>query len=53
MGVAFTGKIYAILSPMIIFQPVVVMVVVAFLAGLWPAVKSARIQPAPTIAGRT
>jgi ABC-type lipoprotein release transport system permease subunit len=53
MGVAFTGKIHAILTPMIIFQPVVVMVAVAFLAGLWPAVKSARIDPAPTIAGRT
>jgi ABC-type lipoprotein release transport system permease subunit len=53
MGVSFTGKIHAILTPMIIFQPVVVMVAVAFLAGLWPAVKSARIDPAPTIAGRT
>ncbi len=52
MGVAFTGKIYAILTPMITLQPVVVMVLVAFLAGLWPAVKSARIEPAPTIAGR-
>ena len=27
-------------------------ILVAFLAGLWPAVKSARLDPAPTIAGR-
>jgi len=52
MGVSFSGKIFATLNPMVIFQPVVVMVLVAFLAGLWPAVKSARIDPAPTIAGR-
>lgn len=52
MGVSFSGKIFAILNPTITFQPVVVMVVVAFLAGLWPALKSARIDPAPTIAGR-
>jgi len=53
MGVSFSGRIFATLNLMITFQPVVVMVVVAFLAGLWPAVKSARIEPAPTIAGRT
>ena len=53
MGVSFSGKIFATLNPTVTFQPVVVMVVVAFLAGLWPAVKSARIEPAPTIAGRT
>jgi ABC-type lipoprotein release transport system permease subunit len=52
MGVSFSGRIFATLNPMVIFQPVVVMVLVAFLAGLWPAVKSARIDPAPTIAGR-
>jgi len=52
MGVAFTGKIYAILTPVAALQPVLVMMFVAFLAGLWPAVKSARLDPAPTIAGR-
>lgn len=53
MGVSFTGRIYAVLTPEVVFQPVLVMVVVAFLVGLWPALKSARIDPAPTIAGRT
>jgi ABC-type lipoprotein release transport system permease subunit len=52
MGVAFTGKIYAILTPVAALQPVLVMVLVAFLAGLWPAFKSSRLDPAPTIAGR-
>lgn len=52
MGVAFTGKIYAILTPLAALQPILVMMFVAFLAGLWPAFKSARLDPAPTIAGR-
>ena len=52
MGVAFTGKIYSILTPVAALQPITVMVLVAFLAGLWPALKSARLDPAPTIAGR-
>lgn len=52
MGVAFSGRMYSILTPVAAIQPIVVMVLVAFLAGLWPAVKSARLDPAPTIAGR-
>jgi ABC-type lipoprotein release transport system permease subunit len=52
MGVALTGKIYAILTPVAALQPILIMVVVAFLAGLWPAFKSSRLDPAPTIAGR-
>ncbi len=52
MGVAFTGKIYALLTPVAALQPILIMIFVAFLAGLWPAFKSARLDPAPTIAGR-
>jgi ABC-type antimicrobial peptide transport system permease subunit len=52
MGVAFTGRIYALLSTTALVQPVLVMVFVAFVSGLWPAVKTARLEPAPTIAGR-
>lgn len=52
MGVAFTGKIYAIITPVAALQPILIMVAVAFLAGLWPAFKSSRLDPAPTIAGR-
>lgn len=53
MGVAFTERIYFVLTPEIVIEPVVVMLGVALLSGLWPAVRSARIDPAPTIAGRT
>lgn len=52
MGVAFSGKIFAILTPVAALQPILVMVFVAFLAGLWPARTSAKLDPAPTIAGR-
>jgi ABC-type lipoprotein release transport system permease subunit len=53
MGVAFDEKIYFELYPGAVIQPIVVMLFVAALSGLWPAIKSARIDPAPTIAGRT
>lgn len=52
MGVSFSDRIYAVLSPELVVQPVAVMVAVALLVGLWPALTTARIDPAPTIAGR-
>lgn len=52
MGISFTGRVFAIITPTVAAQPIIVMVLVAFLAGLWPAIKSARLDPAPTIAGR-
>jgi ABC-type lipoprotein release transport system permease subunit len=53
MGVAFSERIYFVLTPMGVVQPILVMLVVAALSGLWPAIRAARIVPAPTIAGRT
>ena len=53
MGVSFSGRIFAVLSAEIVFQPVIVMVAVALVVGLWPALTTARIDPAPTIAGRS
>ena len=53
MGVAFSERLYFVLEPFMIVQPILVMMVVALLCGLWPAWKAARIDPAPTIAGRT
>ena len=53
MGVAFTERLYFVLTPENVIQPVVVMLVVALVSGLWPAIRSAMIDPAPTIAGRT
>lgn len=53
MGVAFSERIYFELYPNAVIQPILIMLFVAALSGLWPAIKSARIDPAPTIAGRT
>ena len=53
MGVSFSERIYFDLYPGAIIQPVLVMLLVAAVSGLWPAIKSALIDPAPTIAGRT
>lgn len=53
MGVSFSDRIYSVIYAGALIQPVVVMLVVAALSGLWPAIKSALIDPAPTIAGRT
>lgn len=52
MGVAFSERLYFVLEPFMIVQPVLVMMFVALLCGLWPAWKAARIDPAPTISGR-
>ncbi len=52
MGVAFSERLYFDLAPGHVIQPIVVMLAVALISGLWPAIKSARIEPAPTISGR-
>lgn len=52
MGVAFSDRIYFVLTPTTVIQPIVVMLAVAAFSGLWPAFRAARIVPAPTIAGR-
>jgi len=53
MGVAFSERIHFVLSPTALVQPVAVMLVVALLSGLWPSMTASRLDPAPTIAGRT
>ena len=53
MGVAFSERLHFVLRPSHVFEPVAVMVAVALASGLWPAIRAARIDPAPTIAGRT
>ena len=53
MGVAFTDRLYSSLSTRALVQPVAVMLFVALVSGLVPAFAAARIDPAPTIAGRT
>lgn len=53
MGVAFSDRLYFVVRPWLVAQPVIVMIVVALVSGVWPAVRAARIDPAPTIAGRS
>jgi ABC-type lipoprotein release transport system permease subunit len=53
MGVAFSERIRFVITPANVIGPIVAMLVVALLSGLWPAVRAARIEPAPSIAGRT
>ena len=52
MGVAFSERMHFVITAGNVIQPVVVMLVVSLLSGLWPAIRAARIDPAPTIAGR-
>lgn len=52
MGVAFSERLHFVLTAAIVVQPVVIMLAVALASGLWPALKAARMDPAPTIAGR-
>jgi ABC-type lipoprotein release transport system permease subunit len=53
MGVTFSERLYFDLTTAALVQPVVIMIGVAVISGLVPAVRAARIDPAPTIAGRT
>ena len=52
MGVSFTGELHFVMGPWIVAQPLLVMLLVALLSGLWPALTAARVDPGPTIAGR-
>lgn len=52
MGVAFSDRIHFLLGAGSIVTPILVMLFVAALSGLWPAIRAARIDPAPTISGR-
>lgn len=53
MGVMFQDRIYAEMSLGAVVEPMLVMLGVAVVSGLWPAAVASRVQPAPTIAGRT
>jgi ABC-type lipoprotein release transport system permease subunit len=53
MGISFSERLYFSLSAETLIEPLVVMLGVAFLCGLWPAAKSIGIQISPSIAGRS
>lgn len=53
MGVAFDERIYFVINAASVLQPVAIIVLVALVCGLWPAIKSARLDAIRAIAGRT
>lgn len=53
MGATFSDRLYASLSAGTFMAPILVMIGIAMISGLIPALRAARIDPAPTIAGRT
>ncbi|MBN1944764.1 MAG: ABC transporter permease [Bradymonadales bacterium] len=53
MGVSFSDRIYFVLSAGSVLLPLVSVTVVAILCGIWPAIKSARLNATQAIAGRS
>ncbi len=53
MGVAFKERVYLSMDANTVVQPAVAMVVIGSLAGLVPAWRAMRLDPATTIAGRS
>lgn len=53
MGVSFAEPFYFDPTARALFVPVIAVAAVGFLCGLWPAVKSARLDVVRAIAGRT
>lgn len=52
LGVSFSDRIYTSLDVVTVVQPVVIMLIVAFVCGLWPAVQSSRIEITQALSGR-
>jgi putative ABC transport system permease protein len=53
MGVSFSSRMYFVLRPAMIARPALAVLVVGALSGLWPALRSARLELARAISGRT
>lgn len=52
MGIAFSERLHFVLNPATVWRPVLIVVVVSVLCGLWPAVQSARVVPRDVLSGR-
>jgi ABC-type lipoprotein release transport system permease subunit len=53
MGVSFPSRLYFVLRPTMIAQPALLLLVVSALSGMWPAIRSARLELVRAISGRT
>jgi ABC-type lipoprotein release transport system permease subunit len=53
MGVSFSSRMHFMMRPMLIVRPALVLLLVGALSGLWPALRSARLDLVRAISGRT
>jgi ABC-type lipoprotein release transport system permease subunit len=53
MGVSFSSRMYFVLRPAMIARPALSALVVGALSGMWPALRSARLELVRVISGRT
>ncbi len=52
MGITFSSTVYFTFDALDVIDPALFIFIVGFFSGLWPAVQSARVDPATEIAGR-
>ncbi len=53
MGISFSNRLYFSVTLNAVFKPVIYILPVAFLCGIWPAWKAARLNAVEAISGRT
>jgi ABC-type lipoprotein release transport system permease subunit len=53
MGVSFSSRMYFVVRPMMIARPALSALLVGALSGMWPALRSARLDLVRVISGRT
>ncbi len=53
MGITFSDRLYFVVTPEAVLTPMVSVVLVGLVCGLWPALKAARLDMITAIAGRT
>lgn len=52
MGISFSNRLYFAMTPEAVLRPVLIVVPVAFLCGLWPALQAVRTEITTALSGR-
>jgi len=52
MGIAFSERLHFVLNAGTVWRPVLIVVLVSIVCGLWPATQSARVEPRDVLTGR-